>query len=1142
MSSDNDINLNVTLDQLINFRDNFLKKNDPSYGLYDNNKRILRDTTKENIEDNKKTKNFVVPPIVSTSDDYRDLLLPVGGLGADMLYNLRRNAVVREPGVINMQPYVPPQINEAPPPYTPRAQRRLPRRDLPTTSVATVPPTLVDDQEEQMDEPEENINEELPQEELSPEENTTVSLYNTNPSITDDHVAINSEGTLQAYTAPVENYNTQFPKYTPPLNNTLVDKLSGTKIDSFVKEIFYEALPIKNTKSNNQTNSSSTIPQIEEGIFQSLVLPIVHGMFNVGMEAFNGLTWVRDNIIGFEPIHALIGSYLIQLTASYIYARAVAVATRNYRNIVNDINIPLDLDLGAALAGPLLGGQPEPQPAPQNRYDYIFNEKFTPIDTITTYSNGKLKTHFTRDNHIAIHNAFLNTLLTYNRNRAQNAPHVPQIPQAPQAVAQIQQAIIAQIPQQAAVVQRTSYTQLVLKTLPFLLTYVTTNQIIPWINNNKKLIDDYTLKFLNTFLNNPEALMNSTNVNNSYEENNKAKSANGGEQVTTTTMDFVTNIDQSNIPANAFIDVGDKQYPTADVSEIGQTVYQQAEKVADTAIALTTGLSFINKDPVLPVAGLVSSVLSKVGLSSLGNYFKTKPVPSTIYLDVKKDYDINRFNRDVEQLSEYYSTHFDNFNLVNKDLTKFNELNTKYGNTYETPNIALTAIYADIKKNILKYYGEEKSFVVDKIENELPKQNLNIFEKTVYRNLLVNAKILNSVDDNIIKIPVESKTLLGKILTYVPGQSELETYEEKDFEDFKSPKDALEKITTLYNNYIKDKLSGSPIDINLDTLKNLIKELTYKAIINTNAYNDKPVYYSLLNLLDTLNSDDLEKIDNVYDVNKIRKKLIRGNKGGSIEDPYKDNPHLQKIFALYKSHGDSSLVDKHKKMLLSSPLRVIKTNTPPEAINVLNNHVDKLNLNDNIEPLKTTDLRGCGVCGNKDNNANYYVNDKHEEDIMCDKCLNSNKKTKNHNSKRNCNFLPIKDSTNEVHKKEYNNQITNQILSDPNYKVETSLEKFKKSIPKHVNHDEMIKAYGRGHGAFTPDIDKLTTIYGLIEHSPKPTINSHLKANAYAHAIKYLKGKDISSPKYFSHEDFTDFNSLKNAIENNPGGLTKFIL
>jgi hypothetical protein len=578
-----------------------------------------------------------------------------------------------------------------------------------------------------------------------------------------------------------------------------------------------------------------------------------------------------------------------------------------------------------------------------------------------------------------------------------------------------------------------------------------------------------------------------------------------------------------------------------------------------TFVALgTAGLAATINGKMGPVGSVATPVSIATSLYDFHfrNYYQS---PARRYVpNDGRDHYVEHFNINRQLLLNQLNQNVDEFNRAanlarNPNLTpnqqeEFDNLQQGEETKYPTPYQYLQEKYLKIKDLVLRatgssevlYTSEDHDFEYSMKTNQVERQSKNLnYEEIVD---LANAELF----------------LRNENLEYFNTQSTQGSY----YTRFSDPEEALKKLSGLQK-AISHTYTYPKNDHFLDMEKfkksrDSLKKLILNAIQQTNAYQNRPVFNTLLEYLRSINNNnpDYEGQNEVYEERKFVPK--EEDKGAGIDqemkdseekldDPYKDNPNLQKIFAMYRANKDDEhLEQKHKRLLLGSQkggnVIRIKIERPRRAFDVLADHLEKHLPATDHRPMESKELKGCGVCKTKNDFKNYYVNDKHKQDIMCDTCLELNKKSAHGNTKRNTQFYPIQDSKHTEHKSEYQQQKTNQFLKEKKEEKPSSLEIFRQSIP--IDHKKLMRGYGEHYASHDKnhDLNRLVVAYGLLEHSPKSETNTFHKANAYAQAIKYLNNTNSNKPPtYLKHADFKTFDTLKKAIEDNPNSLLKYV-
>jgi hypothetical protein len=510
---------------------------------------------------------------------------------------------------------------------------------------------------------------------------------------------------------------------------------------------------------------------------------------------------------------------------------------------------------------------------------------------------------------------------------------------------------------------------------------------------------------------------------------------------------------------------------------------------------------------------------------------------------------LNQLNQNVEEFNRAADL-AKNPNLTPNQKEEFDNLQQGEETKYPTPYQYLQEKYLKIKDVVLRATGSSEV---------LYRSAFNDLQEYSTRTNQVKQQSKNLNYEEIVDLANAELFLRNENIDFFAPENPQGSY----YTRFSDPEEALKKLAYLQNT-ISQAYTYPQNDYFLDMKnfkksRNSFKKLIINAIQQTNAYQNKPVFNTLLEYLRSLNNIHPEYDEGQSEVYVERKKVPKEEDKGAgidqemkdseekLDDPYKDNPNLQKIFAMYRSNKDDEhLEQKHKRLLLGSQkggnIIRIKIARPRRAFDALADHLEKHFPATDHKPMESKELKGCGVCKTKNDFKNYYVNDKHKQDIMCDTCLELNKKSAHGCTKRNTQFYPIKDSQHAEHKSEYQQQKTNQFLKEKKEEKPSSLEIFRKSIP--IDHKKLMRGYGEHYASHDKnhDLNRLVVAYGLLEHSPKSETNTFHKANAYAQAIKYLNNTNSNKPPtYLKHADFKTFDTLKKAIEDNPNSLLKYV-
>jgi hypothetical protein len=557
--------------------------------------------------------------------------------------------------------------------------------------------------------------------------------------------------------------------------------------------------------------------------------------------------------------------------------------------------------------------------------------------------------------------------------------------------------------------------------------------------------------------------------------------------------------------------------------------------------------------------GPIPSVATPVSIATslydfhLRNFYTKRYLPNdgrdnyVEHFNINRQLLLNQLNQNVDEFNRAANL-ARNPNLTPNQQEEFDNLQQGEETKYPTPYQYLQEKYLKIKDVILRATGSSQV---------LYRSDFNDFQEYSTRTNQVQQQSKNLNYEEIVDLANAELFLRNENLEYFNTQNTQGSY----YTRFSDPEEALKKLSGLQK-AISHAYTFPKNDLFLD-MKNFkksrdsLKKLILNAIQQTNAYQNKPVFDTLLEYLRSINNNnpDYEGQSEVYEERKFVPKEDKGagidqemkDSEEKLDDPYKDNPNLQKIFAMYRSNKDDEhLEQKHKRLLLGSQkggnVIRIKIEKPRSAFDVLATHLEKHLPATDHKLMESKELKGCGVCKIKNDFKNYYVNDKHKQDIMCDTCLELNKKSAHGHTKRNTQFYPIKDSQHAEHKSEYQQQKTNQFLKEKKEEKPSSLDIFRQSIP--IDHKKLMRGYGEHYASHDKnhDLNRLVVAYGLLEHSPKSETNTFHKANAYAQAIKYLNNTNSNKPPtYLKHADFKTFDTLKKAIEDNPNSLLKYV-
>lgn len=273
--------------------------------------------------------------------------------------------------------------------------------------------------------------------------------------------------------------------------------------------------------------------------------------------------------------------------------------------------------------------------------------------------------------------------------------------------------------------------------------------------------------------------------------------------------------------------------------------------------------------------------------------------------------------------------------------------------------------------------------------------------------------------------------------------------------------------------------------------------------------------------------------------------------GKGVENPYKDDDNLQKIFALYKKHKLDNLIEKHKYLMeapkvgngLLTKLPKIKNKMKSTLEHFKDLILNKIPKNEN-KIIDDKELVNCSNCNTAPSIDNPLMgHEKDTNDLLCDSCLNNDIRSGKGETKRTTQWSNINSSPNHIII--HNNHMLHRKQKDVMNKDQiTQLDKFKQSMPKeHENiMEELGKGYSQSHDLVNED--KLTSALGSIFHSLPQHINNNHKANTYSMMIKFAD-KHKNKPnkmEYLKHVDFKDHSTLKKAINENPHSLTKHLL
>ena len=227
--------------------------------------------------------------------------------------------------------------------------------------------------------------------------------------------------------------------------------------------------------------------------------------------------------------------------------------------------------------------------------------------------------------------------------------------------------------------------------------------------------------------------------------------------------------------------------------------------------------------------------------------------------------------------------------------------------------------------------------------------------------------------------------------------------------------------------------------------------------------------------------------------------------------------------------------------------KLLNDNIPMQRKNTIITKI--LDLLDTIPAYKTggmmkKDTKGCSFCGGKQDLMVHYQD---PNDITCKDCLNKNSMTGGRFTKREVDIIPEEESTNEEHINNNKQNKINKYLDDLETTTpSTMMEEFDASAPidkrflTRMSNDFIIARPYDSPRFETKDLDRLTYLVGLSEHSPE-TMTTSQKVNMEALAIKHLDKSGDPKATFPNFNKFDTFANLQDQLKTNPGILKRLI-
>lgn len=428
----------------------------------------------------------------------------------------------------------------------------------------------------------------------------------------------------------------------------------------------------------------------------------------------------------------------------------------------------------------------------------------------------------------------------------------------------------------------------------------------------------------------------------------------------------------------------------------------------------------------------------------------------------------------------------------------------------------------------------DENSIIDMIENEKKKITTKNFVNDVklengdeYKIILENRLLSES---NMSLENIESIKNYYDFLNYVSSEPMTPEKASKLFKwrtylkyyDLEESNDDLNNFKTNFNLFLNRE---GPFTFN----NKLYKFKQYNEQYNDYQYNDKGFGRSKYKLSSLGNSNDLQKIIELENLEKNRLKNLNNtniiNKYSTAKDLHKKIKNLigsDTIFKNYKMYNNNKQNNKHYY------------NKVVDSIHSIKNPIKE-------EKLDFKNFKGCEKCNKKKINTDYYSN---ENNIMCKSCLQGGK-VLNGKSKHNDDWLELKNS--KKHNEEYLNLENNRnVAFKKNFEKENSHDKFIKSSQSHFRHPlRILKNSYSFINTFGDENNRelLTLMLGHHFHSPKETLNSNFKTNLNNLIINELLSNDKEDKGgYISNDNFKNFSTLKTSIENNGNFLKKYLV
>jgi hypothetical protein len=245
--------------------------------------------------------------------------------------------------------------------------------------------------------------------------------------------------------------------------------------------------------------------------------------------------------------------------------------------------------------------------------------------------------------------------------------------------------------------------------------------------------------------------------------------------------------------------------------------------------------------------------------------------------------------------------------------------------------------------------------------------------------------------------------------------------------------------------------------------------------------------------------------------------------------------------------GKGISVASEMKKILMDYKQLLQDNIPSQKTNTIITKI--LDLFDTLPDYKVGGLmkkptNGCGMCGGK---QNLMVHAQDPKDLTCKDCLNTHSMTGGRFTKREVEIIPEEDSMNEEHVSNNKQNKINQYLDDLESSTpSTTMEEFDNSAPidkrflTRMSQDFIINRPYDSPRYDTKDLDRLTYLIGLSEHSPE-TMTTSQRVNMEALAIKHLEKNGDPKASFPDFNKFDTFPNIQNQLKTNPGFLKRLV-